>query len=140
MKEYKFKINGNAYNVHIRSMEDNVVTIEVNGSEYHVELEKEKVKLQTPKIVRPVTSSQPAQPAPMKASGKLNKVASPLPGTIMHIKAKEGETVAKGAVLMIMEAMKMENNITAEVDGVVKSIKVKEGQAVLQGEVLAEIE
>ena len=140
MKEYKFKINGNLYNVHIKSMEDNVVSVEVNGSEYNVELEKEKVKLQTPRIVRPITSSTPAQPAPMKASGKLNKVVSPLPGTIMHIKVKVGDTVKKGTVLMIMEAMKMENNIIAEADGVLKAIMVKEGQNVLQGDTLAEIE
>ena len=53
---------------------------------------------------------------------------------------KEGDTVKKGDVVMLMEAMKMENNILSEIDGTIKSIKVSEGESVLQGDVLLEIE
>jgi biotin carboxyl carrier protein len=140
MRQYKFKINGNNYQVHIKTIEDNVVTLEVNGSEYDVELEKDKVQTKTPRIVRPVTASQPSEPPAVKAkSAKLNRVQAPLPGTVLELKVKEGDAVTKGTLLMVMEAMKMENNILADVDGTITSIKVKDGQTVLQGDTLIEI-
>ncbi len=141
MKLYKFKINGNSYNVEIKSLEENMVTVEVNGSEYAVELEKEKIRTtKTPRLIRPIATVQSNTPAPVKASGKLNKVQAPLPGVILQIKVNAGDQVKKGQTLMIMEAMKMENNILADLDGTINSIKVKEGQNVLQGDILIEIE
>lgn len=140
MKKYKFNINGNNYAVDIKEVEDQTMIIEVNGTSYEVQLEKALAKApsKTPVIRPSVRTSQTA--APIQASGKLNKVHSPLPGVILHIKVSAGDIVKKGQVLMIMEAMKMENNILADRDGTLKSINVKEGQSVLQGDVLAEIE
>ncbi|MGF1635934.1 MAG: biotin/lipoyl-containing protein [Cyclobacteriaceae bacterium] len=141
MKNYKFKINGNDYSVDIISNEDNKVALEVNGTPYTVELEKEaKVASKTPKVVRTAAISKSQEAAPIQASGKLNRVTAPLPGTILHLKLVVGAPIKKGEVLMIMEAMKMENNILSEADGVIKSILVREGQNVLQGDVLVEIE
>jgi len=53
---------------------------------------------------------------------------------------KEGDSVKKGDVVLIMEAMKMENNIMSEVDGTIKSYNVAEGDTVLQGDALLEID
>ncbi|MGK7393511.1 MAG: biotin/lipoyl-containing protein [Candidatus Cyclobacteriaceae bacterium M3_2C_046] len=139
MKNYKFTINGNEYAVEIKSMEDNIAEVEVNGTPFQVELSKEVKTTKTPKLIRSSVSPK-TEKKPITASTGLTKTEAPLPGTIFQIKAKEGDVVKKGDVLMIMEAMKMENNILAEVDGTVKSIKVKEGDAVLQGDVLAELE
>jgi glutaconyl-CoA/methylmalonyl-CoA decarboxylase subunit gamma len=141
MKNYKFKINGNPYSVDIISSEDNMVSLEVNGTPFRIELEKQaKTVSKTPKVVRTEATTKTQDAAPVQASGKLNKVTAPLPGTILHLKVNEGSTVKKGDVLMVMEAMKMENNILSDLSGVVKSVKVKEGQNVLQGDVLVEIE
>ena len=66
-------------------------------------------------------------------------IKSPLPGVILEVNVKEGDTVKVGTKLLMLEAMKMENNINADKDGVIKSIKVKAGVSVLEGEVLIEI-
>jgi biotin carboxyl carrier protein len=139
MKNYKFKINGNDYSVEIKSMEDNIAEVEVNGTPFQVELSKEVKTPKTPKLVRSAVSAT-TEKKPLSAPAGLSKIEAPLPGSIFKITSKEGDQVKKGDVLLIMEAMKMENNILAESDGMIKSIKVKEGDSVLQGDVLVEIE
>ena len=139
MKNYKFKINGNDYSVDIKSIEDNIAEVEVNGTPFRVELSKELKTSKTPKLVRSSISTK-QEKRPLSTSSGLSKIEAPLPGNIFQIKVKEGDSVNKGDVLLIMEAMKMENNILAESGGVVKVVKVKEGDAVLQGDILVEIE
>ncbi len=71
------------------------------------------------------------------AEGSLN---APMPGVVTLIKAKPGERVAAGDVLMIMEAMKMEHAIRAPHDGVVKAFRAKAGDQVKDGALLVEFE
>ncbi|BDD05153.1 biotin/lipoyl-containing protein [Aureibacter tunicatorum] len=137
MKQYKFKINGNKYAVDIHSAEGNMIELEVNGTAYTVEMEKELSASKTPKIVRsPIKKAEVPATGP---SNKVKKVTAPLPGTILEIKIKEGDQVNRGDILLVMEAMKMENSIGAENAGVVKSISVKAGDNVLQGDVMVEL-
>lgn len=138
MKKFKFTIRGNEYEVQINSFDENMAEVDVNGSIYQVELEKEVKTSKTPKLVRP--KPKPTQADKPKPATGLSKVVAPLPGTIIKINVKEGDAVKKGDVLMIMEAMKMENNVLAEKDGVIKKVQVNEGVAILQGDVLVEIE
>jgi glutaconyl-CoA/methylmalonyl-CoA decarboxylase subunit gamma len=138
MKKYTFTIRGNKYDVRIKSFEDSRAVIEVNGSVFEAQIHQEIKTTKTPKLVRaqpPVTPIKSLAPA----TG-LNKVPAPLPGTVMKIKIKEGDSVTIGDTLLILEAMKMENNILAERNGVVKNIRIKEGEAVMQGDVMLEIE
>ena len=138
MKQFKFKIRGTEYHVDIKDIKGNDVQIEVNGSLYHVTMERDVVVPKTPTIVRKklpdAVKNKPLTGTPLK------KIVAPLPGNIFKINVKEGDTVKKGDTLLIMEAMKMENNILSEQDGVVQSVKVNEGDAVLQNDVLVEIE
>jgi len=138
MKTYKFTISGNRYTVNIKSFEDNIAEIEVNGTPYTVEMEQEIKTPKTPKLIRP---ERPAQkPIEIQKGVGLSKITAPLPGTIFKMMVKEGDAVKKGDTVLIMEAMKMENNILAEKEGVVKKILVNEGDSVLQGDLLIEIE
>lgn len=143
MKKFKFNIRGNEYDVLVKYFEDGVAKVEVNGSPYHVEVEKTVQESKTPIIVRqdvknPRNAHKIRKSA--TASAGITKITAPLPGNIMTLYAKEGDQVSKGDKLLMYEAMKMENLITAEKDGVVKSIKVQSGDSVLQGDVLLEIE
>jgi biotin carboxyl carrier protein len=138
MKKYKFNIAGNEYNVEILSFEDNVAEIEVNGTQYFVELEKEVQRPKTPKLVQSNTPP-PKEIKPLASTG-VSLVKAPLPGTVLQVMVKVGDSVKKEQILMVMEAMKMENNILAEKDGTVKTIKVSVNDSVLQGDVLVEIE
>ena len=145
MKEYKYKINGNLYNVVIGDIEDNIAHVEVNGTHYTVEMEKKPKAAPAPKpVARPVAkpaAAPAAAPAakPAAASAK-SGVKSPLPGVILDIKVKEGDEVKKGQTIIILEAMKMENSINADKDGKVTAINVSKGESVLEGTDLVIIE
>lgn len=145
MKKYKFKIDGNPYEVNIKNLEDTTAEVEVNGVTYTVEFEKTTQISKTPRLVRPTvppstesteTLKKTAKPTDFKGAGL---VKSPLPGVILRVNCKEGQTVKMGDNLIVLEAMKMENEIHADKEGVIKSIKVKEGDSVLEGDVLIEI-
>jgi len=137
MKQFKFKIRGNNYNVEILEFEKNIAKIEVNGTPYTVELENEIKTSKTPTLVRKKPKiSEPEKP---QKAAKLSQIKAPLPGNILEIKVKAGDTVKKGDTLLIMEAMKMENNILADTDGTVEKIYVNNGDSVLQNDLLIEL-
>lgn len=114
--------------------------ITVNGKAYDVAVEE--VTGSTVPVSAPVQAAAPtpaAAPAPAAAvSG--TPVNSPMPGTILDVKASVGDTVAEGQVLMVLEAMKMENDIVAPKAGKVTSIAVKKGDTVNSNDVLASIQ
>ena len=146
MKEYKYKINGNLYNVVIGDIEDNIAHVEVNGTHYTVEMEKKPKAAPAPKPVvrpaaKPAAAAAPAAAAPAAkpVAGK-SGVKSPLPGVILDIKVKEGDEVKKGQTIIILEAMKMENSINADKDGKIAAINVSKGESVLEGTDLIIIE
>lgn len=142
MKEYKYKINGNLYKVTVGDIEDNNVRVEVNGTSYTVELEKQ-AKPKIKPVVRTESTTPAAPPTPISrpaVSGGKSGIKSPLPGVILEIKVKEGDTVKRGQTLMILEAMKMENDIKSDRDGKVTSIRVSKGESILEGTDLIIIE
>ena len=143
MKEYKYKINGNSYKVTIGDIEDNIAHVEVNGTHYKVEMEKQPKAAPAKPVVRPLPNSPAAPTTPVvkpaaQSTGK-SGVKSPLPGVILDIKVNVGDTVKKGQTIIILEAMKMENNIVASVDGQVKAIHVTAGQSVSQDDPLVDL-
>ncbi|MBR4206259.1 MAG: acetyl-CoA carboxylase biotin carboxyl carrier protein subunit [Clostridia bacterium] len=77
----------------------------------------------------------PAKPAPSGAQGAI-KVTAPMPGTILKMGLKVGDTVKANDLVCILEAMKMENEIFAKEGGVVKSIDAPQGSSVNTGDVI----
>lgn len=139
MKKYKFTILGTQYDVEIINVEDQTITMELNGTPYEVVVDKEVKQTKTPKLVTkavvPSTDSQP-QVAKTAPSGAATAVKSPLPGTILSIDVKVGDTVKVGQKILVLEAMKMENNIDSDKDGVVTEIKINKGDSVMEGDTL----
>ena len=139
MKNFKFKIQGNPYEVEVKDFEDNIAVVEVNGTKYEVEVEKQVVTSKTPTLIRkPIKRSVDAGKI-AKSSGS-TVIKAPLPGNIMQINKKNGDEVKKGELVLVYEAMKMENQILAEKDGIIGDLRVATGDAVLQGDVLFEIQ
>ncbi len=139
MKNFKFTISGNTYEVDIKGIEGNIASIEVNGTPYTVELHREVRKSKTPTLVRAEIPPSKRDKIEKKEKGSSDPVTAPLPGTIIKILVKQGDLVKKGQTLLVMEAMKMENKIRSEKDGVVESVKVTPGSGVLQGDILIEL-
>lgn len=143
MKEYKYKINGNTYNVTIGDIDDNMAQVEVNGVPYKVELEKApavKVASAPRPSAAPRTETGNKVISKPAATGGANAVKAPLPGVVLSINVKEGDTVKAADTILMLEAMKMENAIHAGRDGKVKSVNVKQGDSVLHDDVLVVIE
>ena len=102
-----------------------------------------KVRVEAPKpvarpSVAPEATATPAAAAPA-AAGAGSPIKAPLPGTITELKVNVGDTVKKGDILLVLEAMKMQNNIESEYDGTVTAITVKQGETVMEGAVLLTI-
>ena len=108
--------------------------ISVNGKKYEVEVEEvggASAPVSAPKSAAP--APKPAAPAAAKPAAKAappagsTVVKAPMPGTIVSIKVNAGDTVKKGDVLVILEAMKMENEIMAPQDGKVVAVNTSNG-------------
>lgn len=138
MKSFKFTIQGNHYDVDVKSIEEGIAQIEVNGTNYEVEIHRQVQVTKTPILVR--NPAKAPVPANMSAGTKFLAVRTPLPGNILSISKKNGDPVRKGDVVLIYEAMKMENKILAEVDGTIRNMKVSQGDNILQDDILFEIE
>ena len=127
--------------------------VTVNGKTYAVEVEEVGVQggftsqpVQQPVQQAPVqpapapVEEKPAQPvakpepkaAPVSGEGTL--MTAPMPGTILDVLVSEGQTVKKGEIVIILEAMKMENEIAAAADGVVTKIYTSKSATVNAGD------
>ena len=137
MKEYKFKINGNQYEVAINAIEGNIADVTVNGTAYKVEMENAPAA--APVAAPAAAPAAAAAPAPAPAApaaapaGAGTDINSPLPGVIIEVSVKEGQAIKAGQKVAVLEAMKMENDILAEKDGTVTAIHVHKGDSVLEG-------
>lgn len=118
--------------------------ISVNGKSYEVEVEE--VGGATVNYSAPAPKAAPAQnaaPAPKAAPAApvagAENITSPMPGTIVSVKVKVGDTVNSGDVLCVLEAMKMENEIMAPRAGKVVGVSAAQGDSVNSGDILVSI-
>lgn len=145
MKSYKFRINGNEYNVDINSVEGNIADVTVNGASYQVEMENAPAPVQKPAqapataTAAPTATATAPAPKPAAPAGAGKPVTSPLPGVIIEVSVKEGQAVKAGQKVAVLEAMKMENEIQAPADGTVTAILVNKGDSVLEGAEIVKI-
>lgn len=122
----------------------------LNGKKYEIKLERveeykplTREEISNPgleKKVEPVNivSKEPVREEPVKeeliqekVGGDIEKeIISPLPGTVLDVKVKAGDSVKFGQIVVILEAMKMETEVVASYDGVVESVLVKKGDIV----------
>ena len=152
MRSYKFKINGNEYNVDINSVEGNIANVTVNGATYEVEMDtpvsapvaaaavKDSSASPQNDNQKSANNNQAAVPAPAsKPAGAGKAVTSPLPGVIIEVSVKEGQAVKAGQKVAVIEAMKMENEIQASADGTITAVLVNKGDSVLEGAEIVKI-
>ncbi|MDR1846906.1 MAG: acetyl-CoA carboxylase biotin carboxyl carrier protein subunit [Bacteroidales bacterium] len=145
---FKYVINGNDYEVSVENINNSTANVEVNGVTYQVTKDKLPIKqpvtVQAREEIQPqsatatetkLTTEEPKEkPAAFVPSSGGSAMKSPLPGIILDIKCKVGDSVKVGQPVLILEAMKMENAIAADRDGVIVEIKVAKGVTVLEGE------
>lgn len=116
--------------------------ITVNGKAYDVAVEElgaSSAPVAPAAAPAAAPAPAPAAPAAAPAAGAGEKVTAPMPGTILDVKVAVGDSVTKGQVIMILEAMKMENDIVASCDGKITSVLTSKGSSVNSGDALATI-
>ncbi len=131
--KYKITLNDRVYEVEV---ERGVAQV---TNEYDYVAPAAPVAAAAPVAVAAAPVAAPAAaPAPVAAAAG-EKVSAPMPGTILNVLVKVGDTVTEGQNLMVLEAMKMENEMLAPKAGKVVQIAVTKGQSVATGELLAVI-
>ena len=101
--------------------------VNVNGSLYEIEIEEmDASAAKRAPAAAPAPAAKPTA-APVGAGTKVN---APMPGTILDVKVQAGQSVKRGQVLVILEAMKMENEIQAPCDGKITGVNVRKGDSV----------
>ncbi len=125
--------------------------VNVNGTLYEVEVDeiqagaaaapaRKPIPAAAPKAAAPKAAAPKAAPArPAAAPAGAETVKAPMPGNILEVRVKDGQSVQAGDVLFILEAMKMENEIMAPAAGIVSGVAVQKGSAVATGAVLCHI-
>ena len=138
-KGFSFIIGGQKYDTTVKEKEPNIAEVVVNGTSFIVEFKKnESKKVKAARTAAPATTTTVAA-APAQPAGAAT-VKSPLPGSIVKVMVKPGDSVKKGDTLLTMESMKMENIVASEYTGTVKNVLVQPGQNVMQDDKLVEIE
>ena len=144
MKEYKYTINGNKYDVEIVDIVENIATVTVNGENYSVEMEKEPEPEKKKVVIKSGAQAQPEAAASEGASAAKvntnNALKAPLPGVIREINVAVGDEVAVGDTVVVLEVMKMANNLEAEKAGKVTAVLVQVGESVMEDTPLVVIE
>lgn len=139
MKSFQFTIDGRKYETTVNEIEDNIAEVTVNGTVFHVAIDKKKTTPSIKPVAPKAAAAAPAAPRTAQPAGSV-VVKSPLPGSIVKVVAAAGQPVKKGDLLLTMESMKMENQVTSEYEGTIKSVLVQPGQNVMQDDKLVEIE
>lgn len=121
MKKYNITVNGNTYEVYVE------------------EADASSAPVAAPVAATAAPAAKPAAPKTAPAASGANKVTAPMPGTVLQVKVSQGQSVKKGDVICVLEAMKMENDIPAPCDGVIASVNVQKGASVNAGDILASI-
>ncbi len=131
MKKYNIVVNGASYEVEVEELSS-------EGAVKSAPAAKAPVSKPAKKVSKPAPAA--AKPKKAAPSGGGSVIEAPMPGTILSIEVKQGDSVSEGDVILVLEAMKMENEIKSAVSGTVKSVDTTVGASVNPGEVLVVIE
>ncbi len=127
MKYYNITVNGKVYSVAVEETTGGAAPAAVPAAA--------PAAVPAAKPAAPAAAPAPAPAAAPVAAGDA-VVTCPMPGTILSVNIKAGDSVKEGDVMLILEAMKMENEILAPMDGVVSQVSVTAGSAVNTGDTL----
>ncbi len=137
------KIDGQSFEVSVGDLNARPIEVLVDGETFEIWPEETAQSVRSPAPARPGLAPLPAAPMqiPDAAEGVVNKtrcVTAPIPGVIVSVRVKAGDTVAFGQELCVLEAMKMKNQIRANRAGKIAMVCAAVGEQVQHGQVLME--
>jgi biotin carboxyl carrier protein len=125
---FSLLVNGGSYQGHIYESDEEGVQVMLRGTLYSVTVEDEREK-----------RLRAAAGGGVVGSGEF-VLKSPMPGLIVQVPVKEGDQVAQGDVLVILESMKMQNELKAPREGTITRVMVKQSDSVEQKQALVSLE
>ena len=139
-------VEGREYVVEVGDLSENPIRATVNQRDYSVQVPASSVQKSAAaapaaspvKAAASAVAPAAAQPAPVSMGAKV--ITAPMPGDIVGVEVRVGDSVSAGDVVCVLEAMKMKNMIRTATGGVVASVEVSPGQAVNYGAVLVTFE
>lgn len=136
--KYNIKIGNSTFEVEIDDVNKRPIIARVDGQEFEVSPDNGLAQTDT-SASRDSAELNLAFPVAHTHAGQSDKtIVAPLPGTVIDVFVKPGDTVESGQVIMIIEAMKMKNSIRSVRDGIVASVPVKQGETVAHKQILVE--
>lgn len=139
-KEYNYSIselNVNTYRLNIGDKSFLVSANKNSNNTYNITLDG---KVFETKVLTELQEKASTLIESKKVKHSKTTIKSPMPGMILKIKKKIGDSITQGESILILEAMKMENDIRSPVSGIIREIRIKEGEAVEKGVELLTIE
>lgn len=140
--KYKLNVNHQSYEVEIENINARPVVVTVDGQRFEIMPEasnQPKVKTEADaKVEAKPAALSPLSMANLHVGG--NSLTAPLPGTIVELFIKDGDTVTAGQVVLVIEAMKMKNSIRSTRGGTIEKVLVSQGQSVAHKQALVEFE
>lgn len=128
LKDGKFHLiqDHQSYNIEVIhiDLQNKKVLLSVNNKEFEVALQ-DKMDLLLEKMGISAMVNQ-----------KVNDIKAPMPGLVLEVKVKAGDSIEKGDAVLVLEAMKMENVLKSSGEGIVDSIEIKVGDAVEKNQIL----
>lgn len=150
MRPLKITVNDKPYEVEVGDLTSSPVEVVVNGKAYSVSVEAGDLVAAAPvaaSVAAPVAVARPVQtPPPPKAQPVVdngpaeNQIRVPMPGKILDVMVKPGQSVKAGQQICALEAMKMKSAIRTNHDGVIAAVHVTNGQKVAHGELIVTFE
>jgi glutaconyl-CoA/methylmalonyl-CoA decarboxylase subunit gamma len=152
MNTHLLRIAGREYRAEVKELTPERAVVLVDGKEYAVDLVRIGRRKTTGDAIKAMAGAAgpsapaavpaavaPAAPRTAPSAKGEGGITAPMPGLVLTIKVKEGDTVQAGQALLVMEAMKMENAITASYNGTVARIYVREGDSISEGDLLVDV-
>jgi len=144
MRKYQLTVNDKQITVNLLELTAEAAEVEVDGTNYRITIDsisQDRDNIE-PTPLRSLANSAPTTaPAPSSTPSSTSDgvLCAPIPGSMLGLYVKVGDSVKAGQPLFKMEAMKMENEINSRVDGTVTAILVSAGDSVAQGQELIHI-
>lgn len=140
----RVQIDSQTYEVEVGDLNTRPILATIDGETFEVWPEDQAVPAAAaaPSAVRPTPSVSTPAPAsgaaPAASTDKAKAVLAPIPGVIITINVKEGDSVTVGQEVCVLEAMKMKNSIRANRAGKIAAVRVSTGDQVRKDQVLLE--
>ncbi|HND49539.1 MAG TPA: biotin/lipoyl-binding protein [Anaerolineales bacterium] len=139
--KYKLNVNSQTYEVEIENINARPVVVTVDGQRFEV-MPESSTQAQTKNEAVSNIEVKPTMPSPLgvansSVSGS-SSLHAPLPGTVVEVFVKAGDSVEAGQVILVIEAMKMKNSIRTTRSGTIANVLVNQGQSVAHKQTLVE--